>query len=280
VPESAKETCRNWFFKIASIRELIPRFYVECAILRCYSFLTTGEYSGALVRLAAMARGIGDPLVAAYARCYLCRVGVIVAPSIRDHLMPCFDDLLLTLTDQIGTEAVRNALSTQRTSVPHYLLLYAPALDWLLGCLAHSASESLLDTVLERCADMSSGNAVLLNSIMASFRAGFIAARAVELARKIRDMNDVGFPQHVLYCSLGHCVAVADPPEDQKLVLLNEVCSTHCTYRLGRLPPNTLEQVPPPICLPLPFPHPSLPLTSLPFPSLPVPLEVGHPYCG
>lgn len=43
IPETTRETTRNWFYKIAIIRELVPRILVEAAILKCYSFLST-EY--------------------------------------------------------------------------------------------------------------------------------------------------------------------------------------------------------------------------------------------
>lgn len=42
-----------------------------------------------------MARGIGNPLVAWYARCYLCRIGVLENLSIN-YFEESFKDILLT----------------------------------------------------------------------------------------------------------------------------------------------------------------------------------------
>lgn len=73
---------------------------METAILKCYSFLTDREYTQALLRLTRLVRGIGDPLVACYARAYLSRVGMAVAPETKSHLMPNFRDYLKTV-DQV-----------------------------------------------------------------------------------------------------------------------------------------------------------------------------------
>lgn len=203
VPESAKETCRNWFYKIASIRELIPRLYVEVAILKSYNFLTMrlsiymllsevlikkmvlppfvsflhltifSEFSLALMRLTKMILGIGDPLVAVYARCYLCRVGISVAPEVRDYLYENLYDFLMTynqvrvhFTDirgktrriitspfifQLTCVHVQNELLRQKVDFTAYVTLYSPALDWILQCIAYKAPENLLTQIIDRC---------------------------------------------------------------------------------------------------------------------------------
>ncbi|XP_076309475.1 VPS35 endosomal protein-sorting factor-like isoform X2 [Tachypleus tridentatus] len=219
VPESAKETCRNWFFKIASIRELIPRFYVETAILKSYSFLTHGEYSRALMRLTKMIRGIGDPLVAAFARCYLCRVGMSVAPEVQEHVLENLWDFLSSYNQ---SPVVQRTLVEQKIDFPTYLTLYSPALDWILHCVAYRASESVLKEVLLKCRSQCN-SALLLNSIMTAFKPEFIAKRALDFVEMMKECDEAGFPKHLLYRTLGLCLVVADPPDDQRLQMLNEV---------------------------------------------------------
>ncbi|XP_077595458.1 VPS35 endosomal protein-sorting factor-like [Stigmatopora nigra] len=220
VNDTAKETCLNWFFKIASIRELIPRLYVEASILKCNRFLNQGAIQETLPRLTAMVRGIGDPLVAAYTRAYLCRVGMEVAPGLRDVLKRSFFDFLGTFR-QMGGEAVGGQLQAQRVEMPEYLTLYSPAINWILQCSAYRAPESRLTEMMERCKKLGN-NALLLNSVMRAFRAEFVAARAADFIAMIKDCDEAGFPKHLLFGSLGRCLACADPPESERLTILNE----------------------------------------------------------
>ena len=54
----------------------MARHCLAIETLMCWC--VTRDFDGALTRLNAMARGIGDPLVAIYTRAYICRVSVCV----------------------------------------------------------------------------------------------------------------------------------------------------------------------------------------------------------
>uniref|UniRef100_A0A8B9KFT2 VPS35 endosomal protein-sorting factor-like n=1 Tax=Astyanax mexicanus TaxID=7994 RepID=A0A8B9KFT2_ASTMX len=205
VNDTAKETCLNWFFKIASIRELIPRLYVEAAILKCNRFLNKTGIQETLPRLTAMIRGIGDPLVAVYARAYLCRVGMEVAPHLKDSLNKNFFDLLASFR-QIHSDTVQNQLVIQRVEIPVYLTLYSPAIHWILQCVAYRAPDEKIST----------------NPISSCFTCIFCITFRCILCTLTTDMFHDLFVQHLLFGSLGRSLACADPAESERLPILNE----------------------------------------------------------
>uniref|UniRef100_A0A1B6GS92 VPS35 endosomal protein-sorting factor-like n=1 Tax=Cuerna arida TaxID=1464854 RepID=A0A1B6GS92_9HEMI len=212
VPESAKETCRNWFYKIASIRELVPRLYVEAAILNCYSFLNKGELTQALKRLTLMVRGIGNPLVAVYARCYLCRVAMSVPHMDRTLLKENFYDSLICFK-QIYSWGTTEELAD--VDLVTYVSVYAPALDWILQSLAQHAPDSLLKEVLDKYTKEAGDSGLVLNSIMSAFKPEFIAAHATYFLGLMADCNVKAFPKHLLYRTLGLCLTTSEPTSPQ-----------------------------------------------------------------
>ncbi|XP_055387781.1 VPS35 endosomal protein sorting factor-like [Condylostylus longicornis] len=216
VPDSAKETCQNWFFKIASIRELLPRLYVEMAILKCYSFLTQSEFNSALLRLTKMIRGIGDPLIATYARCYLVRVGLNVSND-KEYIKENLQDFL-AVYGTIFNGSIRSEINRQRIDISSYLALYGPALNWILQGFAYCSTDANADEILNTCKDKKN-NGPLLYAILSSFKPEFIANRALDLVKILSNCNTEGISKGQLLRNLGVSLNRCPPPQEQRHVV-------------------------------------------------------------
>ncbi|XP_022656251.1 UPF0505 protein C16orf62 homolog isoform X2 [Varroa destructor] len=220
--DGAAETARNWFYKVASIRELIPRFYVEACILQSYRFLDPkgAQMHKGLLRLAKTITGIGDPLVAAYARCYLARIGSRVAPKGREHLSELMFGLLVTYS-QLESSIVEERLKSDLVDLPSYYALFTPAFEFLLQWVTQTARDKQLNDLLNKCTQRNS--ALLLNALLTAMRPQFVAQRAEQIVEKINEADTVTAPKAQLYRSLGLCLMVEDPPEGVRIKVLNQV---------------------------------------------------------
>ncbi|CAF0759446.1 unnamed protein product [Adineta ricciae] len=213
VPETTRETARNWFYKIAIIRELLPRILVEAAILKCYNFLSATHYQSTLVQLVKMCRGIGDPLVAAYARCYICRVSIDIDFTHREPIEVAFTDLCQSF-HQITTPTVKNLYASQKLTTSIYLSLYSPALDWIVQCLLHKLDDKKTEQMINKTKaglDMPSGG-VVLNALLNTLPPSHVRAKVQTYIGMINDCDEQYFPKSILYRSLGLSLLLS-PPE-------------------------------------------------------------------
>ncbi|XP_020813657.1 UPF0505 protein CG8202 [Drosophila serrata] len=222
--EAARDTCQNWFYKIASIRELLPRLYLEMSIFKCYEFLSSSrdEYEKILNRLTHQLRGIADPLVSSYARCYLVRMGVTLTPS-KTYIRENFKDLFI-IYPQIFRFVARFNLHPEIVTASSYLQLYAPAFDYMFLCLVHRCELHTQD-MLSECKQLKNNGAILM-SILSSFKSEFIATNALEFIELINTSETPGISKSQLLRSLGSCVSSCAPLQEQRMTFLKTAFET------------------------------------------------------
>uniref|UniRef100_A0A7S4USV2 Uncharacterized protein n=1 Tax=Paramoeba aestuarina TaxID=180227 RepID=A0A7S4USV2_9EUKA len=223
VPPQAKETCRNWFYKIASIRELLPRLYVEMSIMRCYQFLTNENYDAIISRLCAMARGVSDPLVQAYCIAYLCRKGREMAPEKSHFLVSALTDMMYSfrLLNTTQTGLRDSYMKKYDLKLAVWMDLFSPSLDWLTQCLAPVQTKSGFDLIMRKYEDHQEG--LVLHHIIQKFKPAYLAPQAFALFQLINKAQVETYPKHLLLAELGEVCCHSPPPKDVRLVLLNEI---------------------------------------------------------
>ena len=148
VNANAVETCKNWFYKIACIRELMPRLYIDLALIKSYRFLSDSQWASILRRLSHTIRGIGNPLVATYARAFLTSKArdlansfsespteggvAILPPGYQKALLEAYDDVMFNFKVlKENNFAKIKVIANETVTVDQYIDLYAPALEWI-----------------------------------------------------------------------------------------------------------------------------------------------------
>lgn len=238
VCSSAKETCRNWFFKTACIRELMPRLYIDMALIKSYRFLEECDYPKIFSRLSRAIRGIGDPLAATYARAFLATKINSVAccyyeddtlyrrPSdpLRKTLLEAFDDFMFTFKSYKAENFAKiTHVASNKVDADKYVDLYSPALEWMLQNIGYNSNEELFYALLQQYREYCNNSAVLIH-ILASFKPNFISSHALNMTTLIKEADEnKAVLKSKLYLTLGICLISSPPPKEQRLPILNDV---------------------------------------------------------
>lgn len=222
VPSSAKETCRNWFYKTACIRELLPRIYIETTLLKCYRYLTDTDYPQILSRLGSILRGLGDPLVSLYARTYLVVVGNEVAPQVSAHALNMIQDIMCSFKMLKQPHHVSELANRWKISHKEYMRLMSPGIEWVLKCVGRNATREVFQGILQLYRDQCN-DATVLKHIIDSFDGSNYSHGALGMSTLIKAAEPSWMSAVSLYAALGAQIAVYPPPEEQRIPLLNDV---------------------------------------------------------
>jgi hypothetical protein len=227
VDAGTRETTRNWLYKTACIRELVPRLYIELALLESYRFLGTSDVADLLTRLAHTCRGIGDPLVAAYARFYLAKQAARLVSGEKERacVWLCLQDQLTTWADTESEHRI-STLARQDVAPDEYAELFRPPINWLVRQVAWRAPVGVFGKVIRLYRDKCA-SPIVLTAILDSFEGVHYSHHIREIVPLIKATADKPAQQPMadLYRAAATGLAAHEPLEEDKLPFLADAWS-------------------------------------------------------
>ncbi|XP_048235004.1 VPS35 endosomal protein-sorting factor-like isoform X2 [Ricinus communis] len=218
----AKDTCNNWFCKVGSIRELLPRIYLELAIFPCWRFLLDHPEDN-LQRLVMMTRGLADPLASAYCRLYMAHCARKLPGSDKGYLITCVNDIKILLGDLLSTKGPPDKQFAGKIRL--LVSLIEPAIEYIMKCIFENASQSQVHSVL---VEIGLGRnfpcvSIVLHNLLKELPTEVISSNAVDILHLIKGSNDYSFDQYLNFRLLGFRLAESRSQMDIINSVMDEV---------------------------------------------------------
>ena len=248
--EVAKETCRNWSYKICSIQELLPRLYLEIATLNTFGTFFINDTTDKLVkttqRLLETVRGIGDPFIAVFVYAYLAKTCLNIFPTRKELFYEIYSDFLVQI-EQIKQVEIKlpKFLIKHDLAKPddictylNYTQFYTMPVDWILKCLLYKSSRQESENVYKelniKLSNYQSSDLffVLLNVIVPKLNSTFVIENhrcVIELIKTVINENrNSNLPKYQLISNLSAVFlsndsATSDLSRDSKLNIFKEI---------------------------------------------------------
>ncbi|OAY28461.1 VPS35 endosomal protein-sorting factor-like isoform X3 [Manihot esculenta] len=232
----AKETCNNWFCKVGSIRELVPRIYLELAILPCWRFLLD-QPADNIQRLVMMTRGLADPLASTYCRLYLVHCARKLPASDKGYLVTCVNDIKILLIHLLSAKETPNIHFSGKIGL--LVSLIEPTIEYIMKFIFEDASQRQAYSVFMELGlgrDRSNLSesipcvSVVLHHLLKELPAEVISCNSVDILHLIKCSNDDSFDQCLNYRLLGFRLGESRSQLDIVISVVDEVIQVVTQY--------------------------------------------------
>ncbi|KAI3810064.1 hypothetical protein L1987_19671 [Smallanthus sonchifolius] len=203
----AKETCNNWFRKIASIHELLPRIYLELAIFPCWRFLRNDVIDN-LMRMVMMIRGIADPLASAYCRFFLIHCAQKLPQRDAGHLVTCISDQKILLRQIVSMKETKygNFLGDHKLLIS----LMEPTIEYTMRCIfkdPNQVADMIVRLELGKSPSELHGKvpwiSIILHYLLKELPTEVVCSNALEILHLVDCSSDFSFDQYLNYKMVG-----------------------------------------------------------------------------